>query len=158
VNKWPLPARPSTVHLARFFSKVTVGASGCWLFSTRNGKGYGVFGGKMAHRAAYEWFVGPIPEGLHIDHLCFVKACANPAHLEPVTLAENTRRGAIWRRTGRCYGGHLLTPDNIYYSFRHGVLQRTCFKCRMVSRRRWVNRRRGGDFVQPRQLHLPVAS
>jgi hypothetical protein len=46
-----------------------------------------------AHRFAYELLVGPIPEGLVIDHLCRNRRCVNPAHLEPVTAEENWRRG-----------------------------------------------------------------
>lgn len=72
---------------------------GCWLWrGGQDGKGYGrvfVFGrGAMgAHVATYELLVGPVPEGLHLDHLCRTPLCVNPAHLEPVTNAENVRRG-----------------------------------------------------------------
>lgn len=72
--------------------------TGCWMWTAslkRTGYGqirvYGHY--TRAHRAAYELYVGPIPEGMHIDHLCRTKACVNPAHLEPVSQAENTRRG-----------------------------------------------------------------
>jgi len=51
-----------------------------------------------AHRFAYEELVGPIPEGLDLDHLCRNKTCVNPAHLEPVTRAENVRRAHIARK------------------------------------------------------------
>lgn len=69
----------------------------CWIWQKAlNAGGYGVsWDGErtvVAHRLAYETFIGPIPEGLHLDHLCRVRACINPAHLEPVTQAENNRR------------------------------------------------------------------
>lgn len=75
--------------------------SGCWLWT--KGKGpYGFFYyikdgitiNTPAHRFAYELYREPIPKGLVIDHLCFTTRCVNPAHLEPVTRAENSRRGS----------------------------------------------------------------
>jgi hypothetical protein len=63
--------------------------------------------------------VGPVPQGLELDHLCRVRGCVNPAHLEPVTMRENARRGAVARGYGTvlsldcCTHGHPLTPDNI---------------------------------------------
>lgn len=79
--------------------------SGCWEFDGCLVQGYGHawLDGKQVkvHRAAYEALVGPIPEGLVIDHLCRNTACYNPAHLEPVTNAENIRRGVPHRRTFR---------------------------------------------------------
>lgn len=83
---------------ARLWSKVDkTGPGGCWLWiGTINGAGYGTFrlNGETigAHRAVYEHVVGPIPAGLHIDHLCRVRNCVNPEHLEPVTPSENIRR------------------------------------------------------------------
>ena len=68
--------------------------SGCWLWAgADNGEGYGKFRGKYAHRLSYERHKGPIPDGLHLDHLCRMPCCINPDHLEPVTNAENARRG-----------------------------------------------------------------
>lgn len=69
----------------------------CWIWQGRPGKnGYGRISlndaAHYAHRVAYETFVGPIPDDLTVDHLCRVRMCINPAHLEPVTRAENTRR------------------------------------------------------------------
>ncbi len=71
-----------------------------WIWTgAKNPGGYGVIGAgargqgnKLAHRLSYELFVGPIPEGLHIDHLCVTRLCVRPDHLEPVTQAENNRR------------------------------------------------------------------
>lgn len=83
----------------RLMEKVRVDANGCWLWTASiRANGYGQFvhqgSPRQAHRVSYECLVGPIPEGLHIDHLCFVRHCVNPAHLEPVTQAENNRRAA----------------------------------------------------------------
>lgn len=79
-----------------------VDENGCWVWQrTVNSTGYGM--GSMhgkhgyAHRLMYELHVGPIPPGYHVDHLCRVPACVNPAHLEPVTPRENARRGAATR-------------------------------------------------------------
>lgn len=96
-------------HVARrFWSKVVKeGSHGCWRWQGRlNHAGYGRFtvGGRrdarwvMAHRFAYELLIGPIPEGLELDHLCRQRDCVNPGHMEPVTREENSRRGVEDRR------------------------------------------------------------
>ena len=85
--------------LARLEERLApVTESGCWLWLgelNRNGYGRLSVGGRraMAHRLAYELLVGPIAPGLVLDHLCRVRCCCNPAHLEPVTVRENTHRG-----------------------------------------------------------------
>ena len=84
---------------------------GCWLWTgARTANGYGTMsaGGRygatlLAHRLAYEWYRGAIPDGLQIDHLCRVRHCVNPWHLEAVTQEVNLKRGmapgmVIWRR------------------------------------------------------------
>ena len=86
---------------SRFLSYVDK-TSECLLWTgSTNHKGYGLFriGGKMVstHRWAYEHYIGPIPSGLQLDHLCMVRNCVNPDHLEPVTARENIHRSLISR-------------------------------------------------------------
>lgn len=106
----------------RFWAKVESDTNGdCWLWlGHRTDKGYGRMSvdGRLVrvHRLAYEHFVGPIPNGLQIDHLCRNRACVKPSHLEPVTNRENTLRGVNFiaqqaRRT-HCINGHEFTPEN----------------------------------------------
>ena len=74
----------------------------CWQWTGCVGSlGYGSYNTKLAHRLMYEDVVGPIPEALVLDHLCRNRSCVNPAHLEPVTLSENVKRGAKSRRENR---------------------------------------------------------
>lgn len=84
----------------RAFKSVAEDANGCWIFlGARTKAGYGMVGrgrrgegNVYVHRLMYEAFRGPIPDGLHLDHLCRVRECCNPDHLEAVTQAENNRR------------------------------------------------------------------
>lgn len=74
----------------------------CWAWQGSIApNGYGKLGGSWAHRLSYETFVGPIPEGLDLDHLCRNRGCVNPDHLEPVTRKENLRRGLRGKRPRR---------------------------------------------------------
>ena len=70
--------------------------TGCWLWLGGTAGGYGLFSYEgrriLAHRVIYEWLNGPIPKGIHIDHLCFIRLCVSPSHLEAVTPQENVRR------------------------------------------------------------------
>jgi hypothetical protein len=89
---------------------------GCAVWTGYQENGYGritIDGVRYAvHRLAYETYVGPIPDGLHIDHLCRNRACWMPSHLEPVTQAENNRRQG--EAVTVCRRGHPLTKDNVY--------------------------------------------
>lgn len=111
---------PTTLERFLVFIEVT---EACWLWTGSNsGKGYGWFKdgkGTLAHRYSYEHFVGPIPEGLTIDHLCRVRRCVNPDHLEAVTLRENLMRGIspaaqCYRRTS-CKYGHEYNETNTQF-------------------------------------------
>ena len=96
--------RPMLERLAdRFVVKDRGFSTPCWVWTglqTTTGYGRAPDGGK-AHRRMYEAVVGPIPEGLSLDHLCRVTLCVNPDHLEPVTHVENMRRSANVRLTAR---------------------------------------------------------
>lgn len=87
--------------------------TGCVEWAGRRDRdGYGRLGGHLAHRLAFESEVGPIPDGHHVDHLCFNRACVNPDHLEAVTPTENQRRAAA--RKTHCKHGHPYSPENTY--------------------------------------------
>lgn len=91
----------------RFWDKVDRrGDDECWPWlAAKSARGYGRFkvGRQLlrAHRYAYEFLVGPIPDGLTIDHLCNQPSCVNPAHMEPVTHIENRRRATERRHATR---------------------------------------------------------
>lgn len=117
----------------RLASHWVAASSGCWLWiGAQNAAGYGIVtvNGRTlkAHRVSYEVHVGPIPEGLHIDHLCRVRNCVNPEHLEPVTLAENNRRAAAAQT--HCIHGHEFTPENTLTSKRGHRFCRSCARAR----------------------------
>lgn len=128
--------RPPVPLADRLWARVEK-TPGCWLWQGHTMvTGYGRMGipgppgaTALVHRVAYELMVGPIPEGLHIDHLCRVRHCVNPAHLDAVTQAENTRRGmapaAITARTNVCQRGH----DFAEHGYQHPAGYRVCRRC-----------------------------
>jgi hypothetical protein len=124
----------SRIDEAKFFTFVEKG-SGCWLWRGRVDRhGYGRFSGGLAHRIAFQWLSGAIPEGLTLDHLCRTPLCVNPDHLEPVTSAENIRRASLSRT--RCKRGHAFTAENTYLQKNTG--SRTCRECMRARGRKKV--------------------
>lgn len=143
--------------LARFLGKIEVQSNGCWHWTEPiNAGGYGVFsaGGmkRLAHRASYTLFMGPIPAGLELDHLCHTldvgcpggegdphRRCVYPGHLEPVTELENALRGrgpsAVNAAKTHCKNDHEFTPENTYVDPQGG---RECRTCRKAQREEWL--------------------
>jgi hypothetical protein len=124
----PLPDR---IELWR--KRATTNEQGCWLWSGRlNPNGYAhtriQYRMKYVHRLSYEHYVGPIPEGLGLDHLCRNRSCFNPAHLEPVTALENSRRG-VWVPRTHCPAGHPYAGDNLRIRMWNGKPQKYCVVC-----------------------------
>lgn len=121
--------------------------SGCWLWlRATNPEGYGMVGvGRkvwLAHRYSYVRAGGIIPDGLQLDHLCRVRCCVNPTHLEPVTNCENsirTPRIQAARLATHCAAGHPLTDENVY---RYNGGARRCRTCTLSSQKIAKQRRR----------------
>ena len=121
-----------------FWEKV-VKVESHWLWTgVTSSAGYGAIAVNrkrmMAHRFAYVTFVGPIPAGLELDHLCRVRNCVNPDHLEPVTHAENQRRMALART--HCPQGHEYNAANTYVRTNGSRQCRVCARERESARRR----------------------
>jgi hypothetical protein len=127
---------PIAVTRPAFGDRYVAVNSGCWEWQGwLNGDGYGTHRKQPAHRFSYELHIGPIPDGLVIDHLCRNPRCVNPEHLEAVTTRINTMRGvspgAKAARTNRCKRGHEFTPENTYSrTLATGGPSRQCLACR----------------------------
>lgn len=146
----------------------------CWLWTGGlNNCGYGqvTFKGRThsAHRAVWYLLIGPIAKGLQLDHLCHVRNCVNPDHLEPVTKSENMRRAGIrngWIKSGKpiqripkelhkkrpsvatsthCKHGHVLAEVGFYEKVVSTTQQtiRTCLACRQLARCKYNHKETG---------------
>ena len=119
------------------FESFVMRTDGCWHWIGHLRSGYGrlMVNGSFisAHRMSYEHFVGPIPDGLEIDHLCRNRSCVNPDHLEPVTRTENIRRGtspaARNAVKSHCPRGHEFSGENLLLRNRKNHVGRVCRAC-----------------------------
>jgi hypothetical protein len=127
--------------LANVLNRVVVDPGGCWIWTGRLGRdGYGYVDAydrqHTAHRYLYAQMIGPLPQELHLDHLCRVRCCVNPDHVEPVTPKENIRRGDGWAgrhaRQTHCVHGHPLDGDNLFVRPDGERVCRTCSRNRQT--------------------------
>ena len=117
-------------RIARFVERIPF--SGCWIWmGSLDSHGYGQAAKRIAHRVIYQHLLGPIPKGLELDHLCRVRCCVNPAHLEPVTKSVNQSRGA-WHNKTQCAKGHLYDEQN---TGRRTNGNRYCITCQRAANR-----------------------
>lgn len=130
----------------RMWRFIAVDESGCWRWlGQKSRNGYGLFDPdtagpyKRAHRVMYQLVLGVIPGGLHLHHNCFVRECVNPAHLEPMTRAENNRRSSGVKRKkyerkkplrSHCKNGHEFTAENTRMSAVGARVCRACVRMR----------------------------
>lgn len=145
---------------ASFWSRVEIAQTGCWLWrGTVKPDGYGLthdFTRKSsihAHRWSYEFLKSDIPKGFELDHLCNVRTCVNPAHLEIVTHAENVKRAAANR--SHCRNGHLLSPENIHVikACKSRSTYKACLECfnRQQQRKSLLQKQRWAAGIIQRQ-------
>jgi hypothetical protein len=132
----------------RIARKFTIVDDGCWEWTdSHRSRGYGALkvGGKRgqmvdAHLITYRTFVGPVPEGLELDHICRNRACINPDHLEPVTRRMNALRGvsiiaAHARKTHCKYGHEFVTVKE------GDRTRRRCIPCQYEAIKRYQKRK-----------------
>lgn len=129
----------------RIRSKIKIQENGCWEWiASKTGSGYGHLQWdkkfQQAHRVVYEILVGSIPYGLDLDHLCRIRSCVNPSHLEPVTRRENLRRNPNSNETKtHCPYGHEYNIENTY----NYLTGRECKICVRKRMRRYYWKKKG---------------
>lgn len=154
VSKW-------SPRIARFMRRVEVSADGCWRWTGPLDTKFGYARTSIAcvrmgaHEAAFVLFVGQVPAGLELDHLCRVRHCVNPLHLEAVTREENMRRMRHpWPHEPsalvRCVNGHEYTDDNTYVRTDGHKYCRTC--ARVGNEVRRSNRRAAAANTAPETI------
>lgn len=131
--RWIPKGLPVLEKIELLIERIT--ETGCWIWmGALSPKGYAKINGKIAHRSSYEAYIGPIPDGLQLDHVCRVRCCVNPHHLEPVTLQVNVARGEVGQYNARkthCANSHEFTPENTGRT--NG--ERYCRTCRNLARK-----------------------
>lgn len=106
----------------------------CWLWTgAKQSLGYGTIGGGTDKMLAHHVLVGKPPKGLEYDHLCRIRNCVRPDHLELVTHAENVRRGLRGQLVTHCPKGHAYTPENTRY-WQNRRKCRACHRAREAQR------------------------
>lgn len=150
----------SKQETVKFWRQIRILDNGCWEWTGgRSSAGYGRFvpwrtqKNKYAHRLSYEYCIGPIPNGLQIDHLCRNRACINPLHMEAVTRKENIRRGmcfsGINARKTHCIHGHPLSGENLYIVYGRGRVERRCRECHRIKFRFYYYRDKAKKDNEP---------
>jgi hypothetical protein len=145
---------------ARFMEKVSIDPnSGCWLWTgALDSDGYGNFrvgsvkdGTRRvvsSYKWAYENYVGMVPEGLELDHLCRVRKCCNPEHLEPVTRSVNQLRGLNGQPALECKNGHVFTDETTY---RKTDGKRQCLICRKEKINKWYQKNKARVLARKKE-------
>lgn len=142
---WKPPKEPVRATQQEILDRITVDpTSGCWVWTRSTKNGWAFYRGNAAYRLSWQAFVGPIPRGLQIDHVCRNRRCVrpHPDHLEPVTKAENGRRARayIQKHPGEqvhnkakrwCNRGHEFSPENTGSDSKGNRFCRTCQRARL---------------------------
>lgn len=142
--------------IERVLRRIEIQYDGCWVWpGAKTDYGHGKIGFNdgltpRTHVVTWEFYNGPIPLGLEIDHRCRVPSCCNPDHLEPVGHPENVYRGNAARRSLMCPYGHWVLGDNVLWRTvtKTGRLRRDCLECKRRRARETARRARTREDVK----------